>query len=325
MLTWFHNLELINLTGDWDYYASMATSLRVYLFEHGAIPLWNFHFCGGRPELANPQSWGYVWPSLFAYLFPGNLAQFMLWIALTLVGFFSMKSFLFALGSGKYGSWAGALLYVFNGYFASHFNIGHVTFAFFHLVPLLLLQALNLWRESVPEKVLSKGLWLTLSTFLFFTAAIPHGLFYFYPVVPLFVAILFIIESKDRGRKIAKKRLFTLLVYHVLGIGLSSYRLWPILSWQMNFPRQDVRIEGLTIYDIITNSLRYFNDYNNPLIKQFENQVWLIWEYNAFVGPIPWLLLLMTLVLIWKKKLLTTHLNLRPLFFLGVLLFFRQT
>jgi hypothetical protein len=64
------DLGELTLWYDWDPVAAMIASLRIYLFEHGAIPAWNFLICAGRPELGEPYSWGFTWPSLFAYALP---------------------------------------------------------------------------------------------------------------------------------------------------------------------------------------------------------------------------------------------------------------
>ena len=70
----------------------MIASLRVHLFEHQTIPVWNFMFCGGRPELAVPFSWAYTWPSLFGYALAPMHAIIAAWIALSLVGLLAAKS-----------------------------------------------------------------------------------------------------------------------------------------------------------------------------------------------------------------------------------------
>lgn len=123
---------------DWDYFTSMAASLRVYLFRHGTVPAWNVMFCGGRPELANPQSWAFTWVSLFAYLFSPNWAVMMIWLVMTVVGFASCYALFRDWTDSRLGAVVGAVLYSLNGYFGSHFNVGHVTFAFYHLVPLMM-------------------------------------------------------------------------------------------------------------------------------------------------------------------------------------------
>ncbi len=59
--TWTAEQSLSELTpfADWDPVAAMIASLRIHLFEFGTIPTWNYMFCGGRPELAQPFSWAY--------------------------------------------------------------------------------------------------------------------------------------------------------------------------------------------------------------------------------------------------------------------------
>jgi len=87
-------LSDLTLFGDWDYMASMVSSLRIHLFEHGTIPTWNFLLCGGRPELAIPSSWAWAWPSLLAYTLPPNAALLTLWLSMTAIGILAMRSLL---------------------------------------------------------------------------------------------------------------------------------------------------------------------------------------------------------------------------------------
>ena len=109
---WALNACLSGVTphADWDVMASMIASLRVHLFEHHTIPVWNFMLCGGRPELAVPYSWAYTWPSLFAYALEPVQAIVVLWIVLSLVGLFSSKSLFQRWSGSRCGAWVGPYL-----------------------------------------------------------------------------------------------------------------------------------------------------------------------------------------------------------------------
>ncbi len=150
------------LFADWDGVASMIFSLRTYLFEHGTVPIWNFMLCGGQPELSVPFSWAYAWPSLIGYALPPIHAILAVWFVMSLAGFLAMRALLMRWSGVARGATAGACVYVLSGYFASHFNAGHVTFAFFHFVPILmLLFEVGFARMLAGGKVLgpSEGFW----------------------------------------------------------------------------------------------------------------------------------------------------------------------
>ena len=286
---------------DWDYFASAARALRIYLFEYHTIPTWNFLLCGGRPELVNPQSWVYSWPSLLVYLVDGNAVFMLLWLLMTIIGFGAMFLFLRQLGGGRVGAAAGALLYCANGYFASRFNQGQVTFAFYHLVPSLLLLTLRVYEAVRQGKKAGPSLGLLiLVSFLFFSAALPHALFYFYPAVLLFIPLL---AWRDRVSSSIEGRRSILWVIsaHALGPLLASYRLWPMIQWQLDHPRKGILNENLSLVDLLANTLRYFPDYHEMFDFNFPAQVWFAWEYNAYVGQGVWLAIALALLL-WVSK-----------------------
>ena len=133
------SLSELTLNFDWDSTSSMIAMLRVHLYEYGIVPTWNFGFCGGRPELAAPISWAYTWPSLVAYALPPNQAVIALWLLMTAVGFLATRRVLYRWCRDDTAALLGASVYAFSGYFVARFNVGHAGFAFFHLVPVLLL------------------------------------------------------------------------------------------------------------------------------------------------------------------------------------------
>src|SRR3989338_9704210 len=41
---------------DWDQHLFYHASPRIGILDYGQFPLWNAHYCGGNPLLANPHS-----------------------------------------------------------------------------------------------------------------------------------------------------------------------------------------------------------------------------------------------------------------------------
>ncbi|MCZ6571243.1 MAG: hypothetical protein O7B23_13890, partial [Deltaproteobacteria bacterium] len=262
--------------------ASMIASLRVHLFELQTRPVWNFMFCGGRPELAVPFSWAYTWPSLFGYAFAPVHAIIAAWIALSLVGLLAAKSLFESWSGSRSAAWVGAILYVAGGSFSARFNAGHVTFAFHHLVPLLmLLFERGFARRVEGERAASIVALSTLAAFGFFTSALPHGLIYFYPAWLLLVAVR--IATADVGLRRSLRAAAPLLMSHVLGLWIAAYKFWPILRWQLGAPRQSIPEERYGLVEILANHLLF--------VREFEHagtQAWHVlpsWGYNAYLGP----------------------------------------
>ena len=277
---------------DWDYFASTAHSLRLYLTQYHTVPTWNLMLCGGRPELASPQSWAFTWPSLLIYLLPGNAGITVLWILMSLVGFFAMNHLLRQLGAGAPPALMGSLLYVANGFFATRFNQGHATYAFFHLIPLLMVCALHSWDSLASGgKRLRPLITIIGVTYLFVTAALPHALFYFYPAFPLFLLGLAWRRHWNMNFVRRVKALLLLVTSHLLGAALAAHELWPVVAWQVHNPRRGVLLEDLDLVDMIANTVRFIPDYHQVFHFFFDRQVWFAWEYNAYVGEALWVVI----------------------------------
>ncbi len=294
------SLADLTLYGDWDSVASMILSLRIHWFEYGTIPTWNFMFCGGRPELSVPYSWAYTWPSVFAYALTPNYAILAVWTAMTVVGLLATRALLLRWTGSSIGAWVGACLFVFSGYFAARFNAGHVTFAFFHLVPvLMLLFELGFARALERRPTVAVSAAALLASFLFTSAALPHALIHFYPVFILLVVVRVTTAARRSGVAAVRAAVIPLAA-NLLGVWLGAYKLWSVIRWQLDSPRTGVRLESYGLTDVIANTLTFVPNY----FAQGKQQSWHVfssWEYNAFVGPLPWLLLLGVLTG-WRRR-----------------------
>jgi len=286
----------VSLPGDWDYFVSHAASLRSHLVEHGTIPQWNFQFCGGTPELANPQSWAYAWPSLFAYALPPVIALLALWAAMTALGAFSLWAWLRRSGYSRPAAAAAVATYAFSGFFAAQFNQGHATFAFFHLIPPLLLTADSFLdaRESAGASAKAPAVFFVLTGLLLFSGGLPHALFYAYPALPLFL----LVRSLSRAPK--PKALAELAALHAASIGLAAYKLWPVILWEMRHPRLGVQIETTPLTSILV-SLGTARRSFFPREIFFPGQTWGSWEHDAYIGPAALLAAMIATALIFRR------------------------
>ena len=236
-------LEDQNLFNDWDYFASGIQSLKVHVATHGWPPIWDALLCGGRPELANPQSVSYTWLLPLYLLVPANLALFMQWAVLTAMGFYFSYQLFAKWSQDKFDASVAATIYCFNGYFASHYYAGHVTFSFFHLVPGLLLGAENVFTGKNPVRNL---LLIALLTFGMVTTG-PQAVIYFYPMFLLYLLVRLALGTQTKAVKIWRN-LALIFSYHLMGLFLSAYKIVPTVAWMMNHPRKLAGSEMLPIY-----------------------------------------------------------------------------
>lgn len=236
---------------DWDYFAGNFASLREYLFEHGTIPLANFYLCGGKPELGNPQSYAYTWPSLFAYLFRPNVAILALCVFLMACGAVFTWRLLFRWSASRIGATAGTSVYLLSGYCLSHFRVGHVTFSFCHLVPWLI----SLYDEAFEASLRGafwgrSAIWLLIASFLFLTSGLPHPFMYFYPAFLLFVVFRFVHGVLSAGGWAALRASVAGLSAHAMGFWLAMYKFWPVLIYQTRHPRQGLFDETHSVAEL---------------------------------------------------------------------------
>lgn len=276
----------LTLYRDWDYYASMARSLKSHFEAFGGAPLWNPQFCGGRPELSLPHGIAFTWYSPLFYVAPAYPAMFLVWVLLTLVGLGSAYLLLVQWTGERLGAAVGATLYALTGYFASHFNQGHLSFAFFHLVPLMVLLAERWLAKPAAERGRGGLIATALVSAAFFTAALPHALFYLYPALLGWSAWRAWKHRRDL------RAVMALGAAHACGVMLSLYKLWPAVDWQRRFPRQGVLAESTSPLDVLLNSVRWTEDFVDPMARAFEGQTWFSWEYNWYVGLGAWLVAL---------------------------------
>lgn len=298
-------LSELMLRADWDSGASMIASLQRHLFDYGTIPTWNFTVCGGRPELAIPASWAWTWPSAFAYLLAPNQALMALWICSSAIGFVATRALLRRWSGSPLGATVGACLYVFSGYFAARFHVGHYPFAFFHLVPLLILVfELGLERGLEGRRRTGDVALAILASFGFMTAALPHALLHFYPVFGLFALFRIGAAVRSHGLGPTLRAAWVLLVAQALGIVLAAYKLWPVIQWQLDHPRRRVVRESHSALDVLANTLHWVPDYVALDVLQ-PGRSFPVAEYNAFVGPVPWALAICALlgsVAVWVAR-----------------------
>lgn len=93
------------------------------------------------------------------------------------------------------------------------------------------------------------GLTLMASTFVafvLFSAGLPHTVYYFYPAVMLLVAIRVLVAARARGLRQGLMAAWPPLVGQALGLWLAAYKLWPVVRWQMDFPRRGVLMESFS-------------------------------------------------------------------------------
>jgi type IV secretory pathway VirB2 component (pilin) len=218
------------------------------------------------------------------------------WVAMTLIGFVSTRALLLRWFGSAIGATVGAGIYVFGGYFANRFNAGHITFSFFHWIPLLIyLFDVTFDRMLERRPILWPLLFTILASFLFLSSGLPHPLLHFYPVLLLFMAIRVSRAAVSIRFRDALRAASLPVIANLLGIWLAAYKLWPVIAWQLRFPRKHVGWESYSLTEVVSNTLLFVTDYLSPAQQQPWHQ-FVAWGYNAFVGPVPWVCAILALI-----------------------------
>lgn len=263
--------------------------LQKYLFEHHTIPVWNLYLCGGQYELQNPQSFTLTWPSAFQYLMQPAVAIMCLWLVMTIAGTWATARLLLLAGTRSWIAWACALAFTLSGYFGAHFNQGHATFAFFHLVPLMCLAMVHEWRNQFTAgKSRTVIPSLVVLAFLLFSAPAIQALVYALPAFIVLAAVLFT-PSTDRNSRLADHAGFVagVLTSCVLGVLMAGYKFLPVLFQAMSRRRDDIFRESYgpsillkTMFAFVSRPHAMWNDF------KFEGRIFGWWEFTAFVSPV---------------------------------------
>lgn len=282
---------------DWDFFISSARSLRIYLYEHGTVPLWNLFICGGQLELVNPQSFAFTWPSIFLYALPPAPAIISLWLVLSLVGTWSTAGLLRLSGVSPAISWIFSTAFAFSGFFAAHFNQGHATFAFFHLIMLLAycaardltpqLAAGSKKRQKTGKPILAWG--VVGASFLLFSAPSIQALVYGLPLLLVLWAVYgFPVRT---------------VTSCLAGMMMASYKLMPVIFQSLGRTREDIFFEAYpptfllkTLFTFVDQPALMWERYNFP------GRFYGWWEYCAFISPLVVLLSLGGFWLVGKNR-----------------------
>jgi hypothetical protein len=293
----------------WQYEPSFALASNIY--KSGDMPIWNPYIALGTPFAADMQSSVFFPLNFIVYFTPEpyfwSALDFILIIRLFIAGFFTY-CFMRAIEVNRFGSFASAVAFMFNGYFILYINMSHLNVEI--LIPILLFTFEKLVGTQNVKYIIIAGIAVTLSIlggmpestlFALFLATI----YYFYRVY-----------FKIRKEKIFTIKKYTLSILSVFFLGglLSSILTFPFIEYLIRSWNAHPQIVGLShnpfLYDTISIIVPYFFGW-----------IWMNWngmsQYSIlpYIGILTFLLALFT----FSKKNENTQLS---LFFIGFAVFF---
>ncbi len=260
------------ITGDWDYFLQLYEAFRKIVLEYGQFPWWNPWVAGGVPLYANPQFGLVSIQTPLVLLFGSLYGLKMSVVVYYLVGFWGMYLLVNKISRDKLKSILLAYIFCFGGFAAWHLAIGHLTFATYYLVPLLIYLFVN--------RTINRWGWLWFSLSLaFFINSSPHYIVIQACILLVGIYILdYIRRFKHQQNTPIKQDVISILLASVLSI----HKLLFSLQYLQDFPRildSQKPLAVTTLFSAIFQPF-YFGQPNTvKLGLQFG---W--WEYSAYIG-----------------------------------------
>ena len=299
--------------GDYTYFLPHLLDGHIWWQINGPwqVPWFTPSFCGGIPAFGNPQNMYYSVPQLLMNLTGPLNSIYFTFILFSAVGF--VGSYLLlkeAFGFGRALSWLGAVLFLFNGFYAHRILIGHFAY---HAYPLMPLACYFLLRP-LPEQGLVRIRRFILDSVvaaLAFTAMIYSGMLVLgLPVgasIMLIGAIYAIFKgkSKEFWGRFALAGLFALI--------LGASRFSAILALMEQFPRSQYPFVGgienpPKLLYFIVQILFFWQDRtlltNWPYVNRFgPNQVFDVHDYEYSVTVAPLIIMIPAAYLLLRKAI----------------------
>ncbi len=281
-----------------------------------SIPWFTPSFCCGIPFYADPQSTYYSIYQIIFILFDPIYSIKVIFIVLSLLGYFGMFLLTRKFGFSKYNSLLCASLFLFNGFFIYRAIIGHIAYLSYVFVPLYCFLVIKSY-EKLPLKTYIFYLLLSSIVFANFFHSGSGPI-----ILIIFTSIFFVILLYAYFENTLKifSNFFISLFFGVL---ISLSKIVSSLFLLSNFPREYPQTEFNSFLEYLINFFysfflevdeKYFNESLTSMIPFGKHEM----EYSLSIVPIISLILIMFL----DKKLLKINLRMIFLFFIFALIFF---
>lgn len=217
---------------DWAYFMHHATSAWLTYVKYLQVPMWDPFYCGGIPVLGNLQN-NAVAPSMILPvllgLMPGLKVAYLLFFVAGMEGTYRYARHAGIRGAGAA---AAALAFCLSGRFVQIFHDGHPVFLTFLLTPwamLCLEKGFRSWRWTAAGGAVMTVIFLE-------GGAVPL------PLISIFLLLWAcchaVARLADRSRSSDWYRpLLTLAAMALVTLGLSAFRLLPVVDTLANNPR----------------------------------------------------------------------------------------
>jgi len=283
---------------DWDQHLFYHASPRIGILDYGQFPLWNAHYCGGNPLLANPQS-AFLSPFFLLVLLFGAVAglklQAILYMFFGLFGTFLLAK---KLGITPIPSALAAVAFMLSSWYAVRVVVGHTTFFPFALMP---------WTLFFYLKSLQSRKWLVAAAITLASMFLAGGVYPFYASVLLLGVYSLLSSISSRNLK----PILVVAAVFALTMLLAAVKVLPVIDFTTGVPvEKDVQLTSAGIVaralllpsqNIVKNDAATGRSLT-PESREKEVATlsglvpWQWHEYSAYIGIITLLLAVLSLI-----------------------------
>jgi hypothetical protein len=276
--------------GWWDcrYFFFKVGVDRVTIAEHHQLPLWNPYYCGGAPQLANPQGASLTPLTLLVLAFGLPVGYRLGYTAGLLTALLAMRAYARTLGLSEVASVVAGAGFAVSGALTMHMAGGHWVWMGFALYPLLL-RSLHLATEGRRAHVVWGALVFALMVF--------HS-----PVYPMAYAFLTLgfyglylgLQGRDPAR--LRRALGAVAGICGLGLALAGLRILPMGEFVAAHPRAVKDWDYTWPWElVVTYGVRHGE-------RAFGNHQYVFPEYGNYFGFVGLALMLAGLVLVLRRR-----------------------
>jgi hypothetical protein len=210
-----------------------------------SVPWFTPAFCGGMPLIANPTSFYYSVPQFLTFFIDPLISVRITFLIFACLGFWGMYLLLRSIfrASGWSALLAGAL-FLFNGFYAYRFIVGHMEFHGVMLVPFLAYFLLRVEDRQSPYWKLRWGIDISAGALLLAYMFMSGMAQLMMPVVFSTILLALTLSLYDPSERILPIFSWRLLFSGVLALCLSAAKLVAALSFLRHFPRNLYPLPG---------------------------------------------------------------------------------
>jgi hypothetical protein len=293
---------------DYSYFFPHLLDGYYWFLENGIfkIPWYSPAFCGGVPAFPNPQNMFYSFPQFLTFAVGPLFGVFMTIIIFAWFGYIGVYLLLHKIFAvDRLTSTLAATFFLMNGFFFNRMVIGHLTFHAFMLTPLICYFLLAPIKEKWPRlRRYAAFIWLSVLSGLIWSYMFYSGMAsIIIPVILSVMAIACIYRYLNGNNKSFWGRF---VFSGLLSLVICSVKLLPALAFMNNFPRNNYKIPGTNLYDVIELIVRSLIlpgtwSFSTGIIQNYQ---WIpqIHDYDYNVTPFPFILIVIGTIYFVRGK-----------------------